>query len=164
LIWQKSKCGSPLSAKFMPLKKHETILVFGDKASLYNPQMTLGTPYKRKYTPNKSNNMKYGINGAGANNEGTRFPSSVLSFPQKWRRQDQFHPTQKPVELLEYLIKIYTNEGMTVLDNTMGSGSTMVACVNTNRNGIGIELDENYYNIACERVKRAENEKTNSLF
>lgn len=82
----------------------------------------------------------------------TGFPHNVLEYPNVIGKQ-AIHPTQKPVELLEYLIKTYTNEGETVLDNCMGSGSTGVACINTNRNFIGIELDENYFNIAKERIE-----------
>ena len=152
LIWQKSKCGSPFSAKYMPMKKHENILVFGNPAAVYNPQMTVGEPYKRKWTPNKINNMKFGIKGVETNNEGTRHPISILNFPQKWRRQDQVHPTQKPTELLEYLIKSYSNENDLVLDNCMGSGSTGVACVNTNRDFIGIELNNEFFEIAKNRI------------
>jgi len=88
IIWKKSKCGSPLTAKYMPLKKHELILVFGNSAAKYNPQMTEGAPYKRKWTPNKINNMKYGIDGVTTDNKGTRHPTTILDFPQKWRRQD----------------------------------------------------------------------------
>lgn len=152
LIWKKSKCGSPLTAKYMPLKKHENILVFGESASYYDPQMQEGKPYKRKYTPNKINNMNYGIKGVETDNKGTRHPTTILDFPQKWRRQDQLHPTQKPVELMEFLVKSYCPENGLVLDFTMGSGSTGVACKNTNRNFIGIEIDENYYNIAKQRI------------
>ena len=153
LIWKKSKCGSPLTAKYMPLKKHENILDFGESASYYDPQMQEGKPYKRKYTPNKINNMKYGIKGVETDNKGTRHPTTILDFPQKWRRQDQLHPTQKPVELMEFLVKSYCPENGLVLDFTMGSGSTGVACKNTNRNFIGIEIDEKYYNIAKERIE-----------
>ena len=155
LIWKKSKCGSPLTAKYMPLKKHENILVFGEGASYYEPQMTTGTPYKRKYTPNKVNNLSYGIKGVETDNKGTRHPTTVLDFPQKWRRQDQVHPTQKPVELMEFLVKSYCPKGGVVLDFCAGSGSTGIACVNTDRNFIGIELDEGYYNIMCERINKA---------
>lgn len=153
MIWKKSKCGSPLSAKYMPLKKHELLLVFGEPASYYNPQMTEGAPYKRKWTPNKINNMQYGIAGVQTDNKGTRHPSTVLDFPQLWRRQDQLHPTQKPVELIEWIIKSYSKEFDVVMDNTMGSGTCGVACVNTNRNFIGIELIEEYYDIAEKRIK-----------
>lgn len=164
LIWKKSKCGSPFTAKYMPMKRHENILVFGKSASVYYPQMEKGKPYKRAYTPNKKNNMAYGIKGVSTDNKGTRYPISILDFAQQWRRQDQVHPTQKPVALLEYLIKTYTTEGETVLDNTMGSGSTGVACVNTNRNFIGIELNEEYFKIAERRIEEANNEITNRLF
>ena len=152
LIWKKSKCGSPFTAKYMPLKKHENILVFGESASYYNPQMSKGTPYKRDFTEYKINNLRYGVKGCKSVNNGTRYPISVLDFPQKWRRQDQLHPTQKPIPLLEYLIRTYSKENDIVLDFTMGSGSTGVACKNLNRKFIGIELDENYYNIAKKRI------------
>ena len=157
LIWKKSKCGSPFTAKYMPLKKHENILVFGKSAAYYEPQMQIGTPYKRKYTPNKVNNLGFGIKGVQTDNKGTRHPTTILDFPQKWRRQDQLHPTQKPVELMEFLVKSYCPENGLVLDFTMGSGSTGVACRNTNRNFIGIEIDENYYNIAKDRIENEKN-------
>lgn len=159
MVWKKSKCGSPLTTKYMPLKKHEMILVFGEPASKYNAQLTEGTPYKRKYTPNKVNNMNYGIKGVSTNNSGTRHPITILDFPQKWRRQDQIHPTQKPVELIEWLIKAYSNEGDIILDNCIGCGTTAIAAINTKRNFIGFELDANYFNIANERIEKFLNEK-----
>tara|TARA_R100000951_G_C2577752_1_gene160879 strand:- start:23 stop:757 length:735 start_codon:yes stop_codon:yes gene_type:complete len=154
LIWQKSKCGSPFTAKYKPLNKHENLSIFEKKGrkTTYNPQMKEGKPYRRKWTPNKKNNMKYGIKGVQTDNKGTRHPSTILNFPQKWRRQDQVHPTQKPVELMEWLIKSYTNENETVLDFTMGSGTTGVAAKNLNRNFIGIEQDQKYFNIAKNRI------------
>lgn len=152
-IWGKSKCGSPLAAKYRPMAKHENILVFGKGVIKYNPEMLEGIPYKRDFTPTKLNNHKFGIKGANkTDNKGTRFPDTVLFFQQKWRRQDQLHPTQKPVALFEYLIKTYTNEGDLVLDNCMGSGTTGVACKNLNRNFIGIELDPEYFKIAEKRI------------
>ena len=154
LVWKKSKCGSPFTAKYMPLKKHENILVFGESASYYNPQMSKGEPYKRDFTKYNKNNMEYGVKGCKTDNKGTRHPISILDFPQKWRRQDQLHPTQKPVPLLEYLIRTYSKEDDTVLDFTMGSGSTGVASMNTNRNFIGIELDTEYFKIAEERINQ----------
>lgn len=163
LIWKKSKCGSPFTAKYMPLKKHEHILVFGQSASYYDPQLTVGEPYKRKWTANKKNNMQYGIAGVETNNSGTRHPITILDFPQKWRRQDQLHPTQKPIELLEWLIKSYSMENGVVLDSTMGSGSTGVACVNTNRDFIGIELDKTYFDIATNRINDTLNNKKREL-
>ena len=156
LVWKKSKCGSPLTAKYMPLKKHENILVFGKSAAYYEPQMQIGTPYKRKYTPNKVNNLGFGIEGVQTDNKGTRHPTTILDFPQKWRRQDQLHPTQKPVELMEFLVKSYCPKNGIVLDFTMGSGSTGVACMNTERDFIGIEIDEKYFNIAKTRIKKNE--------
>lgn len=152
LIWKKSKCGSPLTAKYMPMKYHENILVFGFPASYYFPQLREGKPYRRNWTPNKVNNMKYGIEGVETNNKGTRHPQTILDFPQKWRRQDQVHPTQKPIELLEWLVKAYSKEGDLVLDNTMGSGSTGVATKNTNRRFIGIEKEKKYFDIAAKRI------------
>jgi site-specific DNA-methyltransferase (adenine-specific) len=156
MIWEKSKSGSPFTAKYMPLKKHEIILVFGESASKYNPQMTTGKPYKRKWTPNKLNNMKYGIKGVQTDNKGTRHPITILKHAQKWRRQDQVHPTQKPTSLMEFLVNSFTDKNDTVLDNTMGSGTTGVACVNLNRNFIGMELDDKYFDIATTRIYEAQ--------
>lgn len=153
LTWKKSKCGSPLTAKYRPLKKHENIIVFGKGKNKYIPQMEIGKPYKRKWTPNKINNMQYGIKGVETNNNGTRFPSSILDFPQKWRRQDQLHPTQKPIELIEYLIKTYTNEGDWVHDSCLGSGTTLEACMATNRNCIGFEISDEWVPHYKKRLK-----------
>ncbi len=152
LIWKKSKCGSPLTAKYMPMKYHENILVFGFPASYYFPQLVEGKPYKRNWTPNKVNNMKYGIDGVETDNKGTRHPQTILDFPQKWRRQDQVHPTQKPVELLEWLIKAYSKENELVLDNVMGSGSAGVAAKKSTRRFIGIEKEKKYFDIAVKRI------------
>lgn len=161
MVWKKSKCGSPLTAKYKPLTKHEDINVFSlhKKTLKYYPQMTEGKPYKRKFTENKVNNMGFGIKGVETNNTGTRHPTTILDYPQQWRRQDQIHPTQKPVELMEFLVKSFTQENEVVLDFTMGSGSTGVACINTNRKFIGIELDNTYLNIAKERIENALKEK-----
>ena len=159
-IWEKENGTGFLNAKKMPLKIHENILVFYKELPVYNPQMRSGTPYIaiRKDNPSKN----YGeYHECTTVSNGDRYPISILKFK---RDKNKVHPTQKPVALLEYLIKTYTNEGMTVLDNTMGSGSTMVACVNTNRKGIGIELDENYFNIAKERIDEAIEEKQSKLF
>lgn len=161
LIWKKSKSGSAFTAKYRPICKHENIHIFslGGKKTIYNPQMIVGTPYKRIHRPSKDekvNNHHIGFNHkefVQSINDGFRYPCSVLEFPQKWRRQDTLHPTQKPVELLEYLIKTYSNEDMIVLDPTMGSGSTGIACLNTNRNFIGIEKDEKYFEIAKQRIE-----------
>ena len=152
MVWKKSKCGSPLTAKYMPLKKHEMIMVFGKSASYYYPQLVEGTPYKRKWTPNKVNNMEYGIAGVQTDNKGTRHPITVLDFPQQWRRQDQIHPTQKPLELIKWLITAYSEEGKYVLDNTMGVGTTCLGAKELNRKFIGIEKEVKYYELAVARV------------
>ena len=116
----------------------------------YFPQKTEGKPYKQK-SGRMSENWKGGLNTIVTDNQsGLRHPKTIQKFN---RDKNGLHPTQKPVALLEYLIKTYTNEGDTVLDNCMGSGSTGVACVNTGRNFIGMELDENYFNIAKERIE-----------
>lgn len=148
-IWQKEQGTGFLNAKRMPLKNHENILVFYKKTPIYNPQMRKGfKPYSQKSGRGSSN---YGEQiRVITENDGTRYPVDIVEFK---RDKNKLHPTQKPVALLEYLIKTYTNEGNLVLDNCMGSGSTGVACINTNRNFIGIELDENYFKIAKERIE-----------
>lgn len=156
LVWKKSKSGSAFTAKYRPVCKHEMIMVFGKGKTIYNPQFTQGQPYSRKHKncKDKTNNHEIGFKQTEflSINNGFRYPITILEFAQNWRRQDQLHPTQKPVALLEYLIKTYTNEGDTVLDNCMGSGSTGVACKNTSRNFIGIELDDEYFEIAKKRI------------
>jgi site-specific DNA-methyltransferase (adenine-specific) len=149
-IWEKSQGTNPMNAKVMPLKSHENILVFYRKKPVYNPQMWYSTPYSGF----SSNTSKIGeVYGEAKskhrdNPEGSRYPKTVLKFKQ----EKGLHPTQKPVGLMEYLIKTYTNEGDIVLDNTMGSGTSGVACVNTDRDFIGIEMDETYFNIAKNRI------------
>lgn len=166
-IWHKSKCGSAFTAKYRPMQKHETISVFGKGKLFYSPILKISTPYYRKRKANngdKPNNHKLGvISESETINTGFRYPETVIAFQQKWRRQDQIHPTQKPVALFEYLIKTYTNEGDTVLDNCIGSGTTAIACINTKRNFIGIEKDEKYWNIATERVRKHKQENKPSL-
>ena len=150
-IWKKDNVTGFLNAKKMPLKLHENILIFYKKLPIYNPQMRKGfKPYSQKNGGNSSN---YGEQARiVTENNGDRYPVDIVKFN---RDKDKFHPTQKPVALLEYLIKTYTNEGETVLDNCMGSGSTGVACANSGRRFIGMELDENYFNIARERITTA---------
>jgi site-specific DNA-methyltransferase (adenine-specific) len=156
MVWAKSKCGSPLTAKYKPLTKHEDINVFSlhKKTLNYYPQKIQGVPYKRISKLGKQDNMSFGVKAGFeyGSKDGMRHPNTILDYPQKWRRQDQKHPTQKPVELIEYLVKTYTQENETVLDFTMGSGTTGVACKNLNRKFIGIELDEKYFQISCKRI------------
>lgn len=152
-IWEKPQGTNPMNAKVMPLKSHENILVFYRKKPVYNPQMWYSTPYSGF----SSNTSKIGeVYGSAEskhrdNPEGSRYPKTILKFKQ----EKGLHPTQKPVNLMEYFIKTYTNEGDTVLDNTMGSGTTGVACRRTNRNFIGIESDEKYYNVANHRINNS---------
>ena len=155
LIWSKTQGSDFLNANRKPLRSHENICVFYKKQPTYNPQKTDGKPYKAKSGENTSTNFgKFNGNHYTENKDGKRCPLSVLQFSGEHNRGKQ-HPTQKPTDLLEYLIKTYTNEGEIVLDNSMGSGSCGVACANTNRNFIGIELDEGYFNIAKKRIEEA---------
>lgn len=146
LIWEKEQGVNFLMAKKQPLKVHEDINVFYKKQPTYNPQMTKGKPY----TSGKgtSGEVTGHVTKVQTKNEGTRYPRSVI----KINRETGLHPTQKPVALFEYLIKTYTNEGETVLDNCLGSGTTAVAAINTNRNFIGIEREPEYVEIANRRI------------
>ena len=145
-----------MNANRKPLRSHENICVFYKKQPTYNPQKTDGKPYKPKSGETTSTNFgKFNGNHHTENKDGKRYPLSVLRFSGEHNRGKQ-HPTQKPTNLLEWLIKTYTNENETVLDNCMGSGSTGVACINTNRNFIGYELDEHYFQIAKERLEQHE--------
>lgn len=148
-IWEKSHGTGHLNAKRMPLKTHENILVFYKELPTYNPQFTYGKPYKTVHNIHSSNYGKQKDNIETVNN-GYRYPKDILYFSNE---TNNIHPTQKPVDLFEYLIKTYTNEGEVVLDNCMGSGTTAIACLNTSRHYVGFELDKNYYNKALERIK-----------
>lgn len=152
-VWEKSKATNFLNAKKQPLRKHEDICVFYNKQPKYNPQMTEGEPYDKGIRKNQLTGSYGEFNPVHVKSEGKRYPTDVVYFKTAESEGKVYHSTQKPVELLEYLIKTYTIEGELVLDNCMGSGSTGVACINTNRNFIGIELDENYFNIAKERIE-----------
>lgn len=155
-VWEKTKSGSAFTAKYRPINKHEMISVFAVGKTKYNPQLTEGKAYNRIHDISECdiNNHGIGFNKkkVETHNSGYRYPITVQKFQQKWRRQDQLHPTQKPVELCEYLIKTYTNENDLILDNCMGSGSTCVAAKNLNRQFIGIEKDEQYFNAAKQRL------------
>lgn len=151
-IWRKESGSGHLNAKQAPLKDHENVLVFYASPPTYNPQMRTGfKPYACKQGATKSQN--YGTQtGALTVSDGSRYPLTVIEFP---RDRAKVHPTQKPVALMEYLVRTYTREGETVLDNCMGSGTTGVACANTGREFIGIERDEKYFAIASERIAQA---------
>lgn len=160
--WIKDKGSNFGVAKYRPINTSEDLIVFSNKVLKYKPQM--------RVTDKKSNrggkakikeSSVYGKNGFKQSYRDTniKYPINCIKFntpKHNDKRNGSLHPTQKPIALMEYLIKTYTNEGETVLDFTMGSGSTMVACQNTNRNGIGIEQDENYFKIAQDRIKENE--------
>ena len=148
LVWNKKQTGNPFLANKQPLKIHEDILIFN--SGRYFPIMTKG---KMRKKGGGSKSLIFGNTEAKENDK--YYPVSILEFPNCSTRTGKLHPTQKPVALLEYLIKTYTVEGETVLDNTMGSGSTGVACINTKRNFIGIEKDDKYFEIAKKRIEEA---------
>lgn len=157
-VWEKSKATSFLWAKRRPMAAHEDIIVFAKRLPSYFPQMTSGQPYSkgtRKDTVQEQLKQGKAVKGTAIKNEsGERFPRTVQKFTTA-EREGKLHPTQKPVALMEYLIRTYTNEGETVLDFTMGSGTTGVACVNTRRQFIGIERDPDYFQIARSRIDAA---------
>ena len=161
-IWKKSKATGFFNAAIQPLRQHEEVVVFYKSKPRYNPQFTNAAPEKidRRNTVNTSV-IKDGVydrsgrtckTNARKPDTGKRYPTSVIEFPVEGKKD---HPTQKPVALMEYLIRTYTQEGETVLDNCMGSGTTGVACINTGRKFIGIERDEKYFQIATDRIKGA---------
>lgn len=150
-VWYKNIATNYLNSNKMPLRKHEQILVFYKKQPTYNQQRRFGFKnYKRKGGGVEKSNV-YGerIRSDLEIKDGSRCPVDILEF----EKESGLHPTQKPVALCEYLIKTYTNEGDKVLDNCMGSGTTGVACLNTKRDFIGIELDENYFKLAKDRIE-----------
>jgi len=153
LIWKKNKKTGFLNANKMPLREHESILIFYKKLPIYNPQKTFGHKPVNSFTKH-GDGTNYGktktMSGGG---QTSRHPSSILNIPVVNNdSKEKFHPTQKPVALVEYLIKTYTNAGDLVLDNCIGSGTTAVACLKNNRKFIGIEKDETFYNIAVDRI------------
>ena len=164
LIWKKTKAQGFLNSKKMPLKDYENICVFYKRLPMYNPQ---GIIYGNFQNDRKSKYSKgediYGKEKEFGISHMSNFPKQIIEFSNPSGR-GQLHPTQKPVDLLEYLIKTYTQDGEVILDNCMGSGSTGVACVNTNRDFIGIELDKDYFNIANERIKDSQKEMKRRLF
>jgi len=161
-VWDKKRCTGFLNAKKQPLRNNETISVFYKKQCTYNPQ-----PYKKNTTGNMGKSKEHQTDNYGKYYQVDNDNSNEFGYPRTLITQipvinnlskdkSGLHPTQKPIALMEYLIKTYTNENETVLDFTMGSGSTGVACVNTNRKFIGIEMDDKYFEIAEQRIKEAE--------
>jgi site-specific DNA-methyltransferase (adenine-specific) len=167
-IWEKDNATNFLNSHYQPMKITEDICVFGTGATsytkksetmIYNPQFSEGKPYVIVSGQQKSNSAvvragkssgREDIGGYKSESDGKRYPKNLIKFN---RDKEKLHPTQKPVTLIEYLIKTYSNEGDLVLDNCMGSGTTAVASINTNRKYIGFEKDEEYYNIAIKRVE-----------
>lgn len=162
-MWNKELTSGFLNANRMPLRQHEQIAVFYKKLPTYNPQFSTGKPLHSKgksykYKPMKNQNYgKFGATDDVRAGSTDKYPTSVLNFA-KPHPSVAMHRTEKPIDLLGYLIKTYTNEGDTVLDSCMGSGSTGVACVNTNRRFIGMELDPHYFEIASNRIETAKRE------
>lgn len=171
IIWEKTQAMGFLNAKKMPMRSHENIIVFYKSLPTFNPQKTtvLGEKKRSKmrgkvyegYSNEKLTMYEY---------DGTRYPTSVITI-SNWNgalfgktNNCVKHPTSKPVELFEYLIKSYTNEGMTVLDNCIGSGTTAIACININRNYIGFELNKEYFELAEKRIADKLSEKQYALF
>lgn len=155
LIWEKPNSTSPYQAKTMPMKTHENILVFYNKKPTYNPQMLKGKPYKwnSKRSGGDAGGIKQ-LKETPINNKGIRYPRSVInSTIVKFAQERNGHPTQKPVKLMAWIIKTYSNEGDVVLDFTMGSGTTGVAAIINHRHFIGIELCKEYFNMARRRME-----------
>ena len=159
-VWDKILTSGFLNAKKMPLRQHEYISIFYKKTPTYNPQMIKGAVNHSKGKPKNNQNNNYGEYGfVDSKQDGLKYPTSILRY-QKPHPSIALHRTEKPVPLSEYLVKTYTNEGDTVLDNCMGCGGVGVACVNTGRNFIGIELDKQFYDIAEVRINKVKKEKT----
>jgi site-specific DNA-methyltransferase (adenine-specific) len=149
-IWEKNVASGHLNIRWMPMKSHENILIFYKEPPTYNPQFEVGVPYTQNRNSKKELSGNYNdIKRIDTINKGKRNPKTILKFD----REIGLHPTQKPLLLMEYLIKTYSNEGDTILDNTMGSGTTMIACDNLNRDGIGIEKELKYFDISVKRLK-----------
>lgn len=150
-IWEKNRGGGYLNAKRMPLKSHENVCVFYKKLPKYNPQKTKGKAYKKKRGSHANLYDGVKVEHWETKNSGERYPVTV----QKFQIETGYHPTQKPVDLVSYMIKTYTDEGDVVLDSCMGSGTTGVACKINRRKFIGIELDDTYFDIAEKRIEEA---------
>jgi len=152
LVWEKPQGVDPFMAKKRPLNNIEDIVIFYKRQPTYNPQYEKGKPYKitRDKKPRNYEITDTVMKETTTVNDGYRLPKRIIRIKQ----ERGLHPTQKPVPLFEYLIKTYTNEGEIVLDNCIGSGTTAIACINTNRNYIGFELDKKYYEIAKNRINK----------
>lgn len=159
LVWEKDRVSGHLNARRMPLRKHEDIVVFYDSQLVYNPQMRPCLPSERNHTRRdveKFTNRCYGsMKAVPVRIADDKYPTSILKFPKEHRKGCFYHPTQKPVALLEYLIRTYSNPGDLILDNAIGSGTTAVAAINTGRHFIGYEIVPEYCDIAKQRIDQA---------
>ncbi len=161
-VWNKSKVTGVLNAKKQPLRNHEDVLVFYGSQPTYNPQGLQAFGKRRDIGAKRNGGTSENYGAISQTEDGnylqenTGYPRSVLQIPSEG---STIHPTQKPVALMEYLIRTYTNEGDTVLDNCMGSGTTGVACINTGRRFIGMEMDHGYFQIAKDRIEQAHNKQ-----
>jgi DNA modification methylase len=153
-VWNKAQSGSFFNAKYQPLRITEDIAVFSDAPARYFPIMRQGKMRMRGSNKNRLENAA-GIKPNHVTWSSEYFPTNVLDFPNCANKAERCHPTQKPVALMEYLVRTYTNEGETVLDFTAGSGTTGVACVNTGRHFIGIEREPQYVTVARQRIANA---------
>jgi len=152
-VWEKSKATGFLNAKKRPLVAHEDIVVFCKGTPPYHPQMTEGSAYNKGIRKNQTENDVYGsFEQVEVKSNGLRYPRSVQYFKTAESEGETWHKTQKPISLMEYLTLTYSNENDIILDNTMGAGTTGLACLKTNRQFIGIEKEEQYYNIAIQRL------------
>ncbi len=159
-IWDKIKGTGFLNAKKQPMRNHELIHLFYKKQPTYNPQKTTGHKHKKSFRRKELQTDVYGKMNKDYNYSSTeRYPRSIQKFSTD-TQNSSLHPTQKPVKLMEYLIKTYTNEKETVLDFTMGAGSTGIACINLNRKFIGIELDQVIFNLSLKRLKEHQAQTT----
>lgn len=157
-IWDKKLATGHLNANKAPMKKHENILIFYNKLPTYNPQFTEGEPYDKGFRVGDSSNYGSQIPVRNLNESGRRYPTSIIVFSNA-DRNNRLHPTQKPIDLVEYFIKTYSNENEIVLDNCFGSASTGVACINLNRRFIGYEKDEKYFEVGKNRLQETINVK-----
>lgn len=164
-IWEKEMGTGHLNSKFAPLKKHENILIFSQSsacfvknknhAMIYNPQMIDGKPYKCKSGRASSNYDAKNMTSVITENNGLRYPCDIIKFQ---RDKEKIHPTQKPVDLVAYFIRTYSNKGDIILDNCIGSGTTAIACIRENRHFIGFEKDETYWKKSLERIQQEQSQ------
>lgn len=159
LIWDKNAPTGFLNAKRMPMRRHEDIAVFYRKLPTYNPQMEKCEPHQRNHGKGKmlgkpQNNCYGKFVDLPTTISDEKYPTSIILVPKEHKMNcaDNFHPTQKPLDLIKYLVRTYSNEGDTILDNCMGSGTTAIACIREHRHFIGFELNEDYYEKACKRI------------